>query len=190
VLIPRSIEVAYQDPLDIIWIRAALDLGIQVRRDPAVFASWDGASTLTIGTGDTLDPDDSLAQLIFHELCHAMVEGSDAFLRPDWGLENVDDRDAIREHACLRLQATLAAPHGLRSLLAATTDYRAYYDALPDDPMIEDSDPAIPVARQGLDRARNPPWRDPVQRALTATARILDVVGEFASVGSIWRLPQ
>ena len=36
-----------------------------------------------IGTADTLDADDSLAQMIFHELCHSLVQGEDSFARAE-----------------------------------------------------------------------------------------------------------
>ena len=55
-----------------------------------------------------MDPDDSLAQLIFHELCHALVAGEHAFEREDWALCNLDGRDLIFEHACHRVQAALS----------------------------------------------------------------------------------
>ena len=56
-----------------------------------------------------------LAQLILHELCHALVEGPGALNRPDWGLDNESARDVEREHACLRLQARLAQRQRLES---------------------------------------------------------------------------
>ena len=76
-----------------------------VERSTEVFASWNGKGVLYVGTPSTLDADDSLAQLIFHEMCHFLVEGSEAWTRPDWGLTHAG---VIHEYACLRLQATLA----------------------------------------------------------------------------------
>ncbi|MEO8498520.1 MAG: YkgJ family cysteine cluster protein, partial [Planctomycetota bacterium] len=94
----RTIRVTYQDPLDLIWIQAARSLGVIVERNPDVFASWDGAGVLRIGTAETLDADDSLAQMILHELCHLLVEGPEAIQLPDWGLEN-DPSKVAHEHA-------------------------------------------------------------------------------------------
>src|SRR5690606_19417193 len=100
-----------------------------------VFASTDGRRRIVLGAPQTLDADDSLAQMILHELCHALVEGEEALDRPDWGLDNRTDRDLPRERACLRLQAALAAEHGLRTFLAPTTDHRPFYDSLPQAPL-------------------------------------------------------
>jgi hypothetical protein len=104
----------------------------------------------------------------------------------DWGLENADDRDAVREHACDRLQAALADRHGLREVLAVTTDWRAYYDALPADPLADDGDPAAPLARQGWRRATEGPWAAALQAALEATAAVARAAAPFAAAGSLW----
>ena len=44
----RSISHRYQDPVDLIWIQAAKDLGIKIVRSPDAFATYDGKGTLTI----------------------------------------------------------------------------------------------------------------------------------------------
>jgi hypothetical protein len=156
-----------------IWVQAAARIGFRVERTDAAYASSDGRGTITIGVGEALDTDDAVAQLIFHELCHAMTQGPDALTLPDWGLNNihVGPDDAVREHACLRLQAHLADRHGLRALMAPTTEYRAYHDALPEAPLADGDDPAIAIAREAAARADAAPWRDPLQEALAATAR-------------------
>ena len=100
---PRSIEHRYDDPLGLVWLRTATLLGITVTRSRDVFASWDGAGNLTLGADEDLDPDDCLAQMILHELCHALIEGEGSLTQTDWGLENFDDRDATRELATMRL---------------------------------------------------------------------------------------
>ncbi|MEC8570726.1 MAG: YkgJ family cysteine cluster protein, partial [Planctomycetota bacterium] len=82
----REITRKYQDPFDLVWLNAARQAGIMVERSTEVFASWNGKGVLYVGTPSTLDADDSLAQLIFHEMCHFLVEGSEAWNRPDWGL--------------------------------------------------------------------------------------------------------
>src|SRR5687768_18471175 len=99
--------------LDDIWVRAARELGFPVTRGGDAYVHWNGGA-LQIAPDDELDADDSLAQLVLHEICHYLVEGKGARSRPDWGLDNTSERDLVREHACLRLQAHLTAPHGLR----------------------------------------------------------------------------
>ena len=59
-----SRELPYIDPVDQVWLSLAGQLGMTVVRSDAVFASWDGRSTLTISTPEGFDPDDSLAQMI------------------------------------------------------------------------------------------------------------------------------
>jgi hypothetical protein len=145
---PREVIRAYVDPLDAVWLAVARGVGLRISRSSEVYASTDGAGSLVLGTRETLDADDCLAQMIFHELCHAIVQGHENLTSPDWGLDNESDRDFVREHACLRLQATLAAPYGLRTFFAPTTDFRAYFDALPDDALSGD-DPAVPAGHRG-----------------------------------------
>jgi hypothetical protein len=202
----RPVGHRYLDPLDQIWLATAQRIGLRIERSGDVYASTDGAGTLRIGAGATLDADDCLAQMIFHELCHALVEGPGSFALPDWGLENVDARDLAREHACLRTQATLAGRHGLRALLAPTTEYRAFYDRLARDalaPLAGDAaapappDPSIALARAALARAHEPPWAPHLDVALRATAAIAGIVAPFATdaaepaagnLPSLWRL--
>ena len=168
----RTITHRYVDPLDAVWLRAAADLGWRVERSSEVFAATDGTGRLTLGTPETLDPDDCLAQMVFHELCHALVQGPELAGEPDWGLDNESARDVTREHACLRLQAHLAGRHGLRRVLAPTTDFRAFYDALPPDPLIGEGEEQR-LAREALDRAEAPPFAAILRRALGATAAIV-----------------
>ena len=94
------------------------------------YATSDGRGGIAIGATETLDGDDALAQLVFHELCHAITEGEASLRQPDWGLDNVPEH-VVREHACLRLQARLSDRFGLRAVMAPTTPYRDYYAALP-----------------------------------------------------------
>jgi len=169
----------YLDPLDAIWLEVARRVGFRVVRSPDVYASTDGAGTLTIGTPETLDPDDCLAQMIFHELCHSMIEGPSSLAVPDFGLDNESARDVVREHACLRLQAAVAEAHGLRAVLAPTTDFRAYYDALPGDPLGDGTDPAIPLARAARARFDAPPWAPHVDAGLRATSAVVRAVGSL-----------
>lgn len=183
----RTMERTYQDPLDLIWIQTAAELGIKVERDSTVFASWDGVGTLRIGTPETLDADDSLAQMIFHEICHALVEGPDAFHLLDWGLESNNPTHRVREHACLRLQAALTDKYGLREFLASTTVYREYYDSLPRNSLDDDDDdPAVALACGGGRRARQGPWSAPLDRGLRLTSEIAALVYRIAPADSLW----
>lgn len=190
----REISAVYDDPLDLVWVRTAERLGLRIERSDEVFASYrppaGGPGTLVISTRDAFDPDDCLAQMIFHELCHALVEAPGGLARRDWGLENVDDRDVVREHACDRLQAALADRYGLREVLAVTTKWRAYYDALGDDPLGEGEDPdaldpAVPLARQAFARATEGPWAEALAAALEATAAIARAALPFAAPDSL-----
>lgn len=169
----------YEDPLDAIWLATARALGLRVRRSPEAYASTDGRGTLVLGEEASLDPDDGLAQMIFHEFCHALVQGEDAFSKPDWGLDNTSDRDAVREHATLRLQAFLSARHGLRKVLAPTTDYRAWWDDLDDEPLLPRHDPAVVLAILGARRAEQAPWSPHLHEALRATAVIAGQAASF-----------
>lgn len=157
-----------------IWIGAAQSIDLRVERVPSSYASTDGRGTIAIGVDAILDRDDAVAQLVFHEICHGLVEGPERWSQPDWGLSNTDDRDVVREHACLRVQAHLAEPHGLRELMAPTTEYRAYHDALPADPLAPDGEGAAFLARAALDRPASRPWVVALQRGLAATRAALD----------------
>lgn len=175
---PREVLRVYVDPLDAVWLAVARGTGQTVRRSSEVYASTDGEGNLTLGDRATLDADDCLAQMIFHELCHALVQGHASLAAPDWGLDNESDRDFLREHACLRVQAYLAGRYGLREVLAPTTDFRAYFDALPEDPLSGD-DPAVPLAREALARVHTPPFSPWLLQGLEKTRIILCAVAEI-----------
>jgi hypothetical protein len=182
----REPEHRYLDPLDEIWLATARKLGLRVQRGDAAYASYDGRGTLSIATRAELDADDSLAQIIFHELCHALISGPNALSSPDWGMCNETERDLVREHACHRLQAALAQRHGLREFFAVTTDHRPYWDALPADPLTGGDDPAIDLAQAAFARARGGAWGEAIDAALSATARIADAVRPFSDAPSLW----
>lgn len=164
--------------IDAIWRRAAERLGFALSRTGDAYATSDGAGVIAIGADDTLDDDDALAQLVFHELCHAITEGEGALRRPDWGLDNVPAH-TVREHACLRVQAYLADRFGLRAVMAPTTPYRAYYAALPADPIGAPADTATAGddasarAVAALRRFEGSTWRAPIEAALAETAASL-----------------
>jgi putative zinc- or iron-chelating protein len=158
--------------IDEIWRRASARVGFTLARTSGAYATSDGRGIIEIGATETLDVDDALAQLVFHELCHAITEGEAALHKPDWGLDNVPEHVA-REHACLRVQARLAERFGLRAVMAPTTPYRDYYAALPRDPLqralAEDGDAATRAAA-ACARFETSPWRVPIEEALAETA--------------------
>ncbi len=175
----RKPQHTYLDPLDAVWLTVANRIGFRVERSPEVFASTDGKGVMTIGAPSTLDPDDCLAQMILHELCHSLIEGQGSLGVPDFGLDNESERDLVREHACLRLQACLTDKHGLRQALAPTTDFRSYYDDLPKDPLAHEGDPATEAAKLGAARSEERPWAPHLREGLEATAKILEVARRF-----------
>jgi hypothetical protein len=173
----------YEDPLARVWIACAERVGFRIERTPHAYASTDGRGTIFIGTDEILDPDDSLAQMILHELCHALVEGETGMKRVDWGLGNSGGRYPWREHACLRLQAYLAGSVGLRDFFAPTTDFRvSFWDELPADPFAAAPEAgarreiSCVAARLGAWRASRAPWAPHLQEALAASAAIAAVV--------------
>jgi hypothetical protein len=175
----------YRDPIDEIWLAAARRIGFRVGRTALAYAATRGDGEIAIGTGELLDADDGLGQMILHELCHALVEGEAAWSLPDWGLDNTSAKDEPREHACLRLQAALLAPRGLRGVLAPTTDYRPFYDALPADPLAgAGADQRL--ARIGLGRAAKKPFAPALDEALAATEAVARAAAPFAEASSLW----
>ena len=186
----RDVTQRYVDPLAQVWLEAARLIGLGVERTPDAYAATDGRGTLAIGSDATLDADDSLAQMIFHELCHSLVEGEAAFARPDWGMDNTAPDHDWREHACLRLQWVLAGRHGLRGLFAPTTEFRAFWDGLAGDVLAERADPSVPAAILGLGRVGRSPWAPALEDALAATAQIARVAARFATASggehSLW----
>jgi hypothetical protein len=174
----REVHRVYVDPLDAVWLAVARGTGLRVHRSGEVYASTDGEGNLTLGDRATLDADDCLAQMIFHELCHALVQGHENLGAPDWGLDNESDRDFVREHACLRVQSHLAGRYGLREMLAPTTDFRAYYDALPEDALAGD-EAAVSLAREALARVDTPPFTPWLVKGLETTRAIVSAVSEI-----------
>jgi len=181
----RPIHSRYLDPLELVWLSTARRLDLTIRRDPAIFSRTDGTGMLWLGPRDDLDADDTVCQMIFHELCHWITNGVASRHVEDWGFP-LSDADDPREYACLRLQAALADRHGLRGMLGPTGLYRRYFDQLPDDPFGPVADPGhrldetriVVLARDALARAEQPPFC-PLHDALAATARLRDVVAPF-----------
>lgn len=185
---PRAVTHRYVDPLAQVWLDAARRIGLRVVRTPDAYAATDGRGTLAIGSDDTLDADDSLAQMIFHELCHSLVEGEGAFAAPDWGMDNTGPDHDWREHACLRAQWVLTGLYGLRGVFAPTTDFRAFWDTLAGDVLADRADRATRAAITAIRRADQPPWAPALHDALAATARIAAAVAPTAAAPSLWAL--
>jgi len=178
--VARHVHHVYVDPLAQVWLTAARRIGLAVVRTPDAYAATDGRGTLAIGSTETLDADDSLAQMIFHELCHSLVEGEESFARPDWGMDNTGPDHDWREHACLRLQWVLAGRHGLGAVFAPTTDFRAFWEKLAGDVLADCADPSVQAAIAGLARVGQPPWAPALEQALAATAQIAQATAPFA----------
>lgn len=174
----RQPRHAYTDPLSRVWLNCAERVGFRVVRTSDAYASSDGRGTLLIATDELFDPDDCLAQMIFHELCHALVEGETGERALDWGLDNSRQGNPWREHACLRLQAWLAQSVGLRDFFAPTTEFRmTFWASLPADPMEPPPgtgrrERSCVAARRGAWRAAQPRWAPHLRAALAATAGI------------------
>jgi hypothetical protein len=165
---PQDCPAAARGAIDAIWIEAAARLGIPVARGGDAYVHFDGA-VLHVADGAALDADDSLAQLVLHEICHALVEGDQARALPDWGLDNTNDGDLAREEAAVRLQAHLAGAYGLRGALYPTTAVRPFYEALGRDTLA-----ASVLARQAAARAARMPWSRVLADALGATSRAIE----------------
>ena len=160
-------------PLDPIWIDAARRLGIPVERGGEAYVHFDG-ERLHLASDEHLDADDTIAQLVLHEICHALVEGPAARQVADWGLDNTSDRDEIRERAAVRLQAHLTGAHGLRAHLYPTTIVRAFFEALPSDAFApvggpgDDDSPSL--ARDAAERSARAPYGTVLKDALAKSA--------------------
>ena len=179
----RPICSRYIDPLEVVWMATARRLGIRIRRNPQVFSMTDGAGLLELGPRESLDPDDTAAQQIFHELCHWITNGLDSFHQRDWGFPLTDELD-WREYGCLRFQAGLADRYGLRKMLGPTGIFRQYFDRIPADALapFDDSELelyAVKNATEALQRVNGEPWREPMRGALLATRALRDVVHPF-----------
>ena len=188
---PRVVSDRYRDPLDVVWIGTAGALGLTVRWSSEVYASSDGQGVLTLGAPETLDADDCVAQMIFHELCHWIVNGAEAVRSIDWGFPPMEEVD-WREFVTLRVQAELARCHGLERLLAPTTDARAYYDAVVAAPLqpldgSERERAITSMARERVAASTEDPWGPPLARALRATAQIRAAAQPWADSDSLLR---
>jgi hypothetical protein len=187
----RQVTHRYRDPLSEVWLAAAMKMGIRVVRNNDAFAHYDGNGKLHIALDDKLDADDCLAQMVFHELCHSLVEGPDSFAMPDWGLDNRSEIDHDREHATLRVQALLAGRYGLRKVLGPTTDFREFYEGLSGSALEAHGCAHSRLARIAVRRAETNPWGPHLAKALAATRAIVVVAADWPAPGdapSLYRL--
>jgi hypothetical protein len=179
----RHIDARYRDPLDVIWLATAKRLGLRIRRSGEVYASTDGEGLLTLSDAGGFDPDDTLAQMVLHEVCHWVINGEDSYHRPDWGFE-LDWEVDWREYATQRLQAAWADRYGLRAFFGSTGTYRVYYDRLGVDPLAplaesEEESHICVQARAAFVQAQQPPWGPALDAALRATAQLQGVLRPF-----------
>ena len=179
----RPILARYLDPCEIVWLATAKRLGIHIRRSPLVFSATDGSGRLQLSTRDDLDADDSLAQMLLHEICHWVTNGQETFHERDWGFA-LDGPIDHREHAALRVQAWLADQVGLRTMFGPTGQFRQYYVRIPADPLtpIDESDweqQVVRNAHEAVARIQQPPWHPHVMQAMAATAQMSDLLTPF-----------
>ncbi len=179
----RPITSRYLDPLDLVWLATAKRMGLTVRRNPDIFSATDGSGLLELGPRKDLDPDDALAQMIFHEVCHWITNGAETLAERDWGFP-LDGLGDHREQVGLRVQAALADSRGLRSFLGPTGFFRQYYDSIPADPLMPVDDTKLEaticaMAEAALVRTEEPPWAPHLQEALAATVLFKDTVDRF-----------
>lgn len=134
--------------------------------------NFDGR-TLWVAEDSELDEDDSLAQLVLHEICHLAVQGLALRRVPDWGLDSTSDRDEINERGAVRLQAHLCDAWGLRRVLYPTTVVREFFESLPLGALgaTGGEEPSCALARIGAERMAVGPFAPAVPEALAATAR-------------------
>jgi hypothetical protein len=140
--------------LDPYFESVAIAFGFIVMRESGAYVSYQGDGVLRVAPYAELDHDDTLGQMVIHELCHFFVEGATSRNEWDWGLANDRPDDEPSELAAIRAQAALLASFGLRKIFAPTTVYRFDYDRLPVDPLAGDSGEAE-RARNGLARFRS-----------------------------------
>lgn len=179
----RPVLSRYLDPLEVVWLATAKRLKLTIRRDPAIFSRTDGSGMLWLGPRDDLDADDTLCQMLFHEIVHWITNGEASYHLEDWGFP-LDDADDVREFSCLRLQACLADRYGLRGMLGPTGKFREYFDKIPADPLepLDDSSweaEIVALAAEAIARAVEPPWGQPLAEALEATRQFRSIVRPF-----------
>ena len=151
------------DPL---WVALLEQAGFRLARRSASYVWYDGRGEVAIAPDEELDADDTLAQIILHELIHLLVQGEEARTEPDWGLDNLTDRDAYLEEAALVMQLRLLRQWGLEAVLVPTTDFRSYYLA---EAATEVRADRLQAAAAGWARWLDWPQREAAEAALRAT---------------------
>lgn len=168
----------YIDPLEYIWRRAAKQFGFNVERSKDVYASNNGRGIIYIAENQYLDPEDSMAQMILHELCHGLVQGESKVYELDWGFGKegqTEEEETAWEHAALRLQAALLQQHGLRDIFIPTTPFRSYYQNLGANPL-SNLDDCAPFLQKGIALANRAPYRIILNEALNASYQMISVL--------------
>lgn len=151
------------DPL---WVALLEQAGFRLARRSTSYVWYDGRGEVAIAPDEELDADDTLAQIILHEMIHLLVQGEEARSMPDWGLDNLTESDAYLEEAALVMQLRLLRQWGLEAVLVPTTDFRPYYltqaaaEARPD---------RLKAAEAGWARWLAWPQREAAEAALRAT---------------------
>ncbi len=186
----RPIRSRYVDPLEVVWLATARRLALTVRRDPNIFSMTDGTGLLAFSTRPELDPDDCLAQMTLHELCHWVTNGVSTYHERDWGFPLWEKID-VREHGCVRMQCWVASQFELREMFGPTGCFRQYYDALPADPLAPlDADTederiweaaACRIAMDAVARVQQEPFWGPLSAAMSATRAMRDQLAAFAA---------
>ncbi len=151
------------DPL---WVALLEQAGFRLARRSASYVWYDGRGEVAIAPDEELDADDTLAQIILHEMIHLLVQGEEARTEPDWGLDNLTDRDAYLEEAALLMQLRLLRQWGLEAVLVPTTDFRSYYLA---EAATEARADRLQAAAAGWARWLDWPQREAAEAALRAT---------------------
>lgn len=183
--VTRSISRRYVDPLTLVWERLLQELGMSLTRTADAYATYDGQGHLALAIDAHLDADDCVAQMVLHELCHALVQGRRALTTLDWNLPCGENEGLSAEFAAQRLQAYFADGVGMREFFAVTTQWRPYWDAmgkpLPASSNAESTETTahVALARTGLENAKAWGWEGPLLRALDSTAAIAEAVGPW-----------
>ena len=166
--------------LDERWITFLREhFNAKLQRSPDAYVSWlADRRTLIVSPDHDLDPDDTIAQIVLHELCHHLVEGHHSDQFDDWGLDNITDQHLANEYAALRLQAAILDPHALRPWLNPTTDHRWFYESLHAHPLQSPAHPetdatSTALAREGWDRWLSWDLRPRIQDELETAAALL-----------------
>ena len=155
------------DPL---WVELLAAVGFRLARRSTSYVWYDGAGEVAVAPDDELDVDDTLAQILLHELVHFLVQGESSRAEADWGLDNLTDRDAYLEEAALVLQLRILREAGLERVLVPTTDFRGYYLA---EASAEERPDRVSAAEVGWARWQNWPHRPQAEAALAATLAAL-----------------